>query len=82
MFFDVEGEVQSQIVVNKDRPVSQHDSRLNKGAKKGNGVIVRRKRIKSTRPGGIRGGVLIQDKYGTQTPNSSKMKFRRGQISQ
>lgn len=34
-----------------------------------NPLKVKKKRVKSTRTGGIRGGVLIQDKYSKKSPN-------------
>ena len=33
---------------------------------------MRKKRVKSTRPSGIRGGVNVADKYSTNTPGSKK----------
>ena len=70
-------DAQSQLVMSNNmtapiRPVSQHDLRNNRANRHQNGVVVRKKRVKSTRPGGIRGGVLIQDKYSTNTPMSTK----------
>ena len=58
------------------RPVSHHDSRSNRGNRNNNGNIVRKKRVKSTRPGGIRGGILIQDKYASNTPTTTKKAAR------
>lgn len=40
-----------------------------------NPLKVKKKRVKSTRPGGIRGGVLIQDKYSKNSP------YRKTEIS-
>jgi len=62
------------------RPSSHGGVRFN------NPLIIKKKRVKSTRPGGIRGGVLIQDKYSTNTPSKktrlgSIKKFVRGQSS-
>ena len=52
------------------RPSSHDGDTRNK--KKKSGGLVRNKRVKSTRPGGIRGGMLIQDRFGSQTPVESR----------
>ena len=73
---DMADDAHSQLVVSNNnntaptnvRPVSQHDSRNARASRNKEGVLVRKKRVKSTRPGGIRGGVLVQDKYSTNTP--------------
>ena len=82
-------DAQSQQVVSKNnnvvagvRPVSHHhntrnNSRVGVNRSKNSGVIVRKNRVKSTRPGGIRGGVLVQDKYSSNTPVSTKKGTKR-----